>query len=73
MNRLRELREARGVSQEALANAALTSVGLIRQIERYDRAATPMARERLAAALGSTVAEVWTQIEVEVVAGGSSQ
>ena len=71
-NRLRVVREARGLSQEALAEAALTSVSLIRRAELYDRLPPPMARERLAAALGSTVGDVWPDLEAVVVAGGSS-
>ncbi len=60
-NRLREFRQRSGLSQEGLAARACTSVMLIRRVEKYDRVPSPMAAERLAAALGVAVSTVWPQ------------
>lgn len=59
MNRVKELRQTKGLSQMALAVATVSSTATIVYIERYQHTPGPDLRRRIAAALGCTEPEVW--------------
>ena len=58
MNRIKELREKRGVSQKDLAVAANVSRPFLCDLEKNRRGAKPETMHRIADALGVTVAEL---------------
>jgi transcriptional regulator with XRE-family HTH domain len=58
LNRIKALREARGIAQKALAEAAGVSGPFIYDLENGNRNAKPETWERIAAALGVTVEEL---------------
>jgi DNA-binding XRE family transcriptional regulator len=62
-NRLRALREARGLAQYGLAVLAHTSPTTILAIERYGHQPGYTVRERIAQALGVDVHDIWPKQE----------
>ena len=58
MSNLKLIREANGMTQKALANAAMVSPPFIHDLENGNRNAKPETWERIAAALGCTVEEL---------------
>ena len=55
MNNIKKIREQKGISQIALANAANLSSPYIYDLENGNRGAKPETLMRIAAALGCTV------------------
>jgi DNA-binding XRE family transcriptional regulator len=66
MNKLRELRKARGLAQQGLAVASGVSQTLIVMVERWDYRPTESVRRRLAHALDCTANDVWPEQEGKV-------
>jgi DNA-binding XRE family transcriptional regulator len=62
-NRLRSLREARGLAQYGLAVLAQTSPTTILAIERYGHQPGFTVQERIAHALGVAVHDIWPMRE----------
>jgi DNA-binding XRE family transcriptional regulator len=62
-NRLKQLRRARGLAQYGLATLAQTSPSTIVAIERWGYVPSPAVRQRLAAALGVEVRDIWPDTE----------
>ena len=58
MNRIKEVRELRGVSQKDLAIAACVSRPFLCDLEKNRRGAKPETMHRIAEALGVTVADL---------------
>lgn len=58
MNRIKEVRELRGVSQKDLAVAAKVSRPFLCDLEKNRRGAKPETMHRIADALGVTVADL---------------
>jgi DNA-binding XRE family transcriptional regulator len=63
-NRLRALREERGLAQYGLVVLASTSPTTILAIERYGHCPQSIIRERIASALGVTVSDIWPEPDV---------
>lgn len=61
MSKLKELREVRGFTQEALARAADLSLKQIQNIERGGAQPRITTARRLAAALGVSLDELWQE------------
>lgn len=61
MQRLKEIREARGLSQVELAERAGVDQATISRLERGNDEVTPHLRRRVAEALGVTLAELFTE------------
>ncbi len=61
MNRLRELREARGLAQQGLAVLAQVSPGLVVMVEKWGYRPTERVRERIAAVLQCPPDEIWPE------------
>src|ERR1700689_5430985 len=70
---LRLRREARGITQEAVAHAAKVTVGTFGQIERGRVNPTWMTVKRIAKALDISLAELATLTEVNRVLGGIAE
>jgi DNA-binding XRE family transcriptional regulator len=64
-NRLKHLRLARGLAQYGLATIAQTSPSTIVAAERWGYVPSPAVRQRLAAALGVAVRDIWPDKETE--------
>jgi transcriptional regulator with XRE-family HTH domain len=62
MNRVKELRKKRGMSQAELAVKARTSPTMLVMIERYGHRPGPDLRERIARALGVTPEDIWPEV-----------
>ena len=58
MNRIREIREGKGVTQLALAREAKISQPYLHDLEKNARGARPETLERIADALGVQVGEL---------------
>src|SRR5574343_927993 len=67
---IREIREARKATLEEIAFAANTNVSNLSRIERGRQGYSPEVLERIAQALGVTVAELYVQAEAANAAGG---
>lgn len=55
MNRIREIRIKKGISQKALALASSVSAPYMHDLENGNRDAKPVTRKRIADAMGCTV------------------
>jgi DNA-binding XRE family transcriptional regulator len=62
-HRLRALRQGRGLSLWGLAVQARTSPGTLSAIERWGYRPRAELRQRIAAALGVTVPDIWPGVE----------
>src|SRR5262245_56748691 len=62
MNRIRELREARGMTGEQLARAIGTTSATIYKLERGDRRLTADWMEKIAAVLRCTIADLVSNV-----------
>jgi transcriptional regulator with XRE-family HTH domain len=62
---LRRLREAAGISQEALAEAAELHRNYVGLLERGQRMPTILVVQQLAAALGTTASKMMAKVERE--------
>jgi lambda repressor-like predicted transcriptional regulator len=62
-NQLRPLRRAQGLPLWGLAVRARTSPGTLSAIERWGYRPGADLQQRIAAALGVTVAEIWPRVE----------
>jgi transcriptional regulator with XRE-family HTH domain len=69
---IREIREARKATLEEVAFAANTNASNLSRIERGRQGYSPEALERIAQALGVTVAELHVQAETATGAGAKS-
>lgn len=58
MNNLKQMREANGLTQKALAQAVMVSAPFIYDLENGNRNAKPETWKRIADALGCTVEEL---------------
>lgn len=58
MNNIKRIREEKGMTQKALADAASISAPYLLDLERGSRGAKPETWMRIASALGCTVAEL---------------
>lgn len=65
MNHIKQLREQRGMTQKALAQAANVSSPFMFDLENGNRNAKPETLQRIADALGCTVEELQNSEEVE--------
>jgi transcriptional regulator with XRE-family HTH domain len=59
LNHLREARSGRGLTMWAVAARCRVNPSLLSGIERYDYLPSVAVRERIAAALGVEVSEIW--------------
>lgn len=59
MNNIKLIREAVGMTQKALADAANISAPFLFDLENGNRNAKPETRERIAAALGRSVSDLF--------------
>jgi DNA-binding XRE family transcriptional regulator len=66
-NTLRERRQRLGLAQQAVAVRAGVSPTLVVAIEKWGYRPTERVRERIAAAVGCSAAEVWSEEAAEVV------
>lgn len=57
-NRLREIREKRGMAMRELAARSTVAVSTLHNIERYGSSARPSTWQKIADALGVNVAEI---------------
>jgi len=62
-NNLKQLRQGRGLAQYGLATLARTSPSTIVATERWGYVPSPAVRQRLAAALGVAVWDIWPDEE----------
>jgi len=69
---IRSIREARKATLEEIAFAANTNASNLSRIERGRQGYSPEALERIAQALGVTVAELHVQAETATGSGGKS-
>lgn len=69
---IREIREARKATLEEVAFAANTNASNLSRIERGRQGYSPKALERIAQALGVTVAELHVQAETAIGTGAKS-
>jgi transcriptional regulator with XRE-family HTH domain len=69
---IREIREARKATLEEVAFAANTNASNLSRIERGRQGYSPEVLERIALALGVTVAELHVQAETVIGAGAKS-
>ncbi len=65
MNRLRELRHQRGLAMWALAARSRVQPSQLLGIERHDYLPGRIIRDRIAAALGVPVLEIWPELAAE--------
>lgn len=63
VNHLRETRQKRGIAIWGLAARARVSPSLVSAIEKWGYAPRPGTQERIAAALGVSVGEIWPDPE----------
>lgn len=70
---IRSIREARKATLEEIAFAANTNASNLSRIERGRQGYSPEALERIAQALGVTVAELHVQAETATGAGSGSE
>lgn len=63
MNNIRRIREERGLTQKALAEAAGVSAPFLYDLENGNRNAKPETWARIAAALGCTIDELYERKE----------
>ena len=63
MNNIRRIREERGLTQKALAEAAGVSAPFLFDLENGNRNAKPETLARIAAALGCTIDELYERKE----------
>lgn len=59
MNHLKEIRTGKGLAQAGLAVQAEVSPTVIANIERWGYKPTERVREKIARALGVTLADIW--------------
>lgn len=64
-NRLRELREARGLAGWGVATAARVSPSLVSAIERWNYLPKERTRRKIADALGVTERDIWPNLDAE--------
>ena len=63
MNNIRRIREERGLTQKALAEAAGVSAPFLYDLENGNRNAKPETWARIAAALGCTIDDLYERKE----------